>query len=222
MVRLYGTVILACCDFPAGRRRSAFCHRSAGCIPWNLRVSAPRAVAALVVSRGATNEGVVSRSLPTRAVAPRQVHPVRAELVAVLSRVPERHVLEVERLHFVSFSLQEGTAVGYATGAGRKHGWVVAVELTPLVSLVRIALFLRRADGTDWVDPRCIQPFEISTTPREILDAVTRQREIDRWHESRNRSIRDQEILLASGSLNPLRIRRVAAGQDPQFRPWSW
>jgi hypothetical protein len=120
------------------------------------------------------------------------------------------HVLEKMREHCVSFTLQVGTAVWYATSGGTLDGYVVVARLPKVVRAViegsDAPVAYSGDDATEWIDPRHL-----------VFGAHQLA-----WSRFRSRAVVDQEVLLAGGSVVPAAIHRVAKYQaNRRFAPWK-
>ena len=150
------------------------------------------------------------RMKKARLLVPRSPLRTTAEMIALFSAsLPMAHVLEKKREHFLSFSLQIGSALWYGTSGGTTDGYVVEVQLVDGTGVIEgsdAPASYACSDGTQWIDPRHI------SVGIHLLD----------WSRFHSRAVVDQEVLLAGGAVHPARIYRVLKNQcDQRYAPWA-
>lgn len=171
----------------------------------------PLSFASSSVAYRGINQSQFTEMQTARALSPRMPLRDTAEMITLFTPSrPISHVLAKKREHFVSFSLQIGTAIWYATSGGTSDGYLVKVALPADVDAVveggEAPAAYAGHDGTQWIDPRHI-----------VFGA-----HLVEWSRFRSRAVVDQEVLLAGGRLAPIEVLRVTKAQcDHRFAPWA-
>jgi hypothetical protein len=133
-----------------------------------------------------------------------------SKIIKLLYGEPQKHIREIEKGRFVSFSFQKPVASYYATDSYKGLGYIAIVEFPDISKAITIDLrgpyMYECTDDTIWIDLRSLL----------ILDAEN----INVW----SRTLVDHELLLLHGVIRPRPTDIIPVRPedcDRNFRPWK-